>query len=200
MPCIASQRLACIARRAAQPQLSSRNCPVRAARFISAPCLPLSDSSRSSADEEHLLVGNSYSSGLATRETTAHQQAQLMPRPPPPPPSVNAVTGGVCLDVSRRHAAPVCRTSLADRNAIASAVPIPTPSRGSAVAPPVRPDPPRASRQPQPGARRARSVQRRCSACSPSARKRLKSPLVRSGASASGLSLSDGSMRIELVG
>ena len=157
MPCIASQRLACIARRAAQPQLSSRNCPVRAARFISAPCLPLSDSSRSSADEEHLLVGNSYSSGLATRETTAHQQAQLMPRPPPPPPvSECSHWRGSSGCVTRPHvsAAPPGR-SQCDR--VGRPHPRTFPLFCCRPTPPIR-NASSHSRQPQPGARRARSV------------------------------------------
>ena len=52
MHCIASQCLACIAPRASRLQLSSRNCPARAIRFNSAPCLPLSGSSPSSTGEE----------------------------------------------------------------------------------------------------------------------------------------------------
>ena len=90
-----------------------------------------------------------------------------------------------------------CRTSLTDRNAIASAVTITTSATGNLRS--THPSDPSASSQPPATARcPARPVcHRRCSALSPSARKRLKSPLVRPGASASGLSLSDGSMRIE---
>ena len=40
VPCIASQRLACIAPRAVRPQLSSRNCPARRSIHLCTICLP----------------------------------------------------------------------------------------------------------------------------------------------------------------
>ena len=100
----------------------------------------------------------------------------------------------------RRPAARGCRTSLADRYAIASGVPIPTPAPGN-LRPTHPSDPsrlePAASHSPVPGAPGPpEEIFSALSICE----KRLKSPLVRPGASASGLSLSDGSMRIELVG
>ena len=68
MPCIASQRLACIAPRAVRPQLSSRNCPARRSIHLCTICLPLSGSSRCSVPARSISSPVTHICGLATHE------------------------------------------------------------------------------------------------------------------------------------
>ena len=118
-----------------------------------------------------------------------------MPRPPPPPPvSACRHWRGLSGCVARAALPHLPDRSQCDR---VSRSHHHIRHREPPVDPSLRPEriEPAASHSPVPGAPGLSEAM--FSALSITARKRLKSPLVRPGASASGLSLSDGSMRIE---